>query len=218
MVQLELGTPRKVFCNTCEVETHHKLKAVHRRYWDEWLNGRHESAQATYWEEFEYRLWVCCGCDTATLEEASTNIGKLGPDGREWQSVYFPKRARRHWPLKRFRQLDGKLARIYREAVESFNAELEILCAVGLRALLEGICADKAITGGNLKQKIEKMHSLLPSSIVHSLHGFRFMGNEAAHELQAPRESELRLAIEVIEDILNFLYELDHKARRLLKQ
>ena len=43
------------------------------------------------------------------------------------------------------------------------------------------------------------------------------MGNVAAHELEAPNREDLKLAIEVIEDLLNFLYELDYKAQQLKK-
>jgi hypothetical protein len=41
------------------------------------------------------------------------------------------------------------------------------------------------------------------------------MGNKAIHELAAPKSEELALAISIIEDLLNFLYELDYKASRL---
>lgn len=61
------------------------------------------------------------------------------------------------------------------------------------------------------------MKSLLPVNIVRNLHGFRFIGNRAVHELEAPDKSELGLAIDVIEDLLNFLYSLDYKASILGK-
>ncbi|HKY54635.1 MAG TPA: DUF4145 domain-containing protein [Anaerolineales bacterium] len=79
--------------------------------------------------------------------------------------------------------------------------------------LIEGICVDKGIEGNNLYKRIENLTSILPKNIVESLHKFRFIGNDATHELQIPTEAELRRAIEVIEDLLNFLYELDYKAR-----
>jgi len=61
-----------------------------------------------------------------------------------------------------------------------------------LRALLEGICQDKRIKGKNLKAKIEGLKSLLPNkNIIRNLHHFRFMGNEAIHELAAPKRTEL---------------------------
>jgi len=214
---LELGTCRKIYCNTCKIETHHELKATHQRRYQE-VEEAEPYPQLLFWEEYQYRFWVCRGCDTATLEEAYTNIGMQGPDGDLWESTLHPKRARRDWFPKRFRQLSKKLASIYREVIESFNADSRILCAVGLRALLEGICADKGVAGYNLYQKIDGLKAHLPANIVESLHSFRFMGNEAAHELQASKRTELQLAIEVMEDLLNFLYELEYKARRLPKK
>ena len=102
--------------------------------------------------------------------------------------------------------------------IRAFNSGLYVLTAVGLRALIEGICADKNVSGANLNQKINNLTSLLPPNIVDSLHSFRFMGNKTAHELNAPDKEDLRLAIEVIEDLLNFLYELDYKAKLLPRQ
>lgn len=219
MTDLKSDTCQKMYCNTCKVETHHELKAAHSRCYQQVEGEDTPLPSLVFEEEYQYRFWICRGCDTATLEEAYTNIGMVDHDDNEiWESTLHPKRARRDWPLKRFRQLDAKLASIYREVIESFNAELSILCAVGLRALLEGVCADKAVTGNNLQTKIDKLVAYLPSNIVESLHSFRFMGNEAAHELQAPNRGELQLAIEVMEDLLNFLYELDYKARRLSKK
>ena len=55
----------------------------------------------------------------------------------------------------------------------------------------------------------------LPENIANNLHSIRFIGNEAAHELEAPSPDELRLAISICEDLLNYVYELDYKAYRL---
>jgi hypothetical protein len=43
------------------------------------------------------------------------------------------------------------------------------------------------------------------------------MGNRAVHELEAPKSYELSVALDVIEDILNFLYALDYNASLLAK-
>jgi hypothetical protein len=216
MAELEPGARKKLYCNTCKVETHHELKATHSRRYDELLeqdfgDERYDADQYHYWEHTRYLFWVCCGCDTATLEEIFTQEGW---SGHEATSLH-PKRVTRDWLPKRFLQLDSKLSSIYSEVIQSFNTRLDILCAMGLRALLEGICAEKGITGRNLAERIDGLKDHLPSNIVGSLHGFRFMGNEAAHELQAPARGELQLAIEVIEDLLNFMYELDYKAKQL---
>jgi hypothetical protein len=82
---------------------------------------------------------------------------------------------------------------------------------------LEGVCSDKGIPGANLEKKIDGMKTLLPENIVKNLHEFRFIGNKAVHELEAPASHELSAALDVIEDILNFLYALDYKASLLAR-
>ena len=190
MRELEMGATGYIYCNTCKVETHHELKATHTRAY-ELVHSKDEEDEYTGFEEVRgFRFWICLGCDTATLEVVRTNTGMLDPKARDnvWKSLgFYPERERRHWPAKQFLHLDEKLARIHQETIESFNKDLRILCAVGLRALLEGICADKGVAGGSLQKKIDGLKDHLPSNIVESLHGFRFMGNEAAHELQTLR-------------------------------
>jgi hypothetical protein len=118
-------------------------------------------------------------------------------------------------PRKSFSALPKKLTELYAEVLSVHNSKLNVLCAIGLRALLEGICADKKITGRDLKKKIDGMTGHVPVNIVKNLHGFRFMGNNAAHDLAAPESFELGIAIDLMEDILNFLYDFDYKAKML---
>jgi hypothetical protein len=95
---------------------------------------------------------------------------------------------------------------------------------MGLRALLEGICIDRGITDAEawgLETKLEKLKEdeHLPSNIVECLFSFKFIGDSAAHRLEAPAQEELKLAIEVMEDLLKFMYEVEYelssKARKL---
>ena len=140
------------------------------------------------------------------------------PDGeaeQEYDSILHPKREHSARESKHFQSLPLNLKRIYAEVVTALNEQLPILCSIGLRALLEGICADKNIGGQNLEKRIDNLTSLLPASLVSNLHTFRFNGNDAAHELEAPPDLELRMALDVMEDILNFLYALDYKASTL---
>jgi len=153
---------------------------------------------------------VCAGCDTGTMED---QFHAAYHESEEPESIFHPKRSEYARPRKYFMNLPGKLSDLYGEVIGTHDSNLNVLCAVGLRALIEGICADKNVQGRNLDEKIEAMKTLLPQNIVQNLHGFRFMGNRAAHELEAPSSSELNVAIDLIEDILNYLYDLDYKAR-----
>lgn len=201
-----------IFCNWCRNETNHILKGEHYR---DYPNYNPDGSLGCI-ERLGSRFWVCAGCDRGTLEEFYifdvTNEDYVSmPD-----QVYYPERTKLHVKDKKFKQLSKKLDIIYQEIIRANNNSLSVLCALGIRALLEGICADKGITGGNLKTKINSMVNIpLPQNIVTNLHSLRFIGNEAAHELAAPSSEELKLAIEICEDLLNYLYELDYKAHKL---
>ncbi len=204
---------KRIFCNYCKQDTNHDLKGEHT-----------VKTSATDWdfqEHSTYRLWICMGCEHGLLEQEYENSEMLtsdGADGIEYYSEfsYYPERSLHDLTTKQYTKLKPKLASLYSEAITCYNRKALILCAAGLRALLEGICQDKRIKGRNLKTKIEGLKVLLPNkNIIRNLDHFRFMGNEAVHELAAPKPAELALAIGVIEDLLNFLYELDYKASQL---
>lgn len=86
-----------------------------------------------------------------------------------------------------------------------------MLVLIGLRSLLEGMCNDKGITGNNLSEKINNSH-FIPENIRNNLHAFRFIGNDATHNLLIPTKFELLEAIEIIQDILNIAYSLDYRS------
>ena len=200
-----------IFCNHCTNETNHFCKAEHYR---DFPNLNPDGSLA-FVERLGYRLWICAGCERGTLEEYYIFDVTYEEDGTMMERDYFPERTRLHFKKKDFKQLPPKLDRIYREILHSFNYDLVILCAVGIRALLEGICADKGITGKRLETKIDNLVAILPQNIVTHLHNIRFIGNDAAHELATPTLEELRIAIEICEDLLSYLYELDYKASKL---
>jgi len=193
-----------IFCNFCRRETTHICKGESYR---EYADGS---------ERIGYRFFVCAGCGHGVLEQTFTADWMENFDGSpRWEYEYFPPRTFTFFEPKQFKHLPEKLNDIYREVLRAINNETLILCAIGIRTLLEGICADKKIEGRSLEIKINKMSDLLPQNIISNLHSIRFLGNEAAHELTSPRLSELSLAIEICEDLLNFLYELDYKANDL---
>jgi len=204
----QLHSRRLIFCNRCQGDTNHVCQAEH-------LSEIHYEYE---WEDRWYRVWVCAGCEAATFEVSTTNSGMASEQGGyDYSSEYHPKRGEQDIEAKSFLKLPARLRSIYRETIEAHNNGMHILCAAGLRALLEGICDNQGVQGRSLEQKIDALKTVLPLSIVTNLHSFRFIGNSALHELTPPTQPSLALAIEISEDLLNFLYELDYKARRLTK-
>jgi hypothetical protein len=200
----EASQKMRIYCNCCKQETNHEVKAEHKAKWFDEIG---------FGQMLIHHLWVCMGCEHAVLQETYGNSEMQ--DGEEEQH-YYPERSEGFLFPKPYAKLNPKLAAIYREALTCYNGKALILCAAGLRALLEGVCEDMKIKGRNLEIKIDGLQAHLPNkNIIRNLHQFRFMGNHAVHELAAPKPTEVALAIEVIEDLLNFLYELNYKASRL---
>jgi hypothetical protein len=195
----------KIYCNYCKRVTNHEEKLRNKEICSE-DEGFHEYLLNI--------VWMCMGCREFVLERVFYNDETTCDE--EADIGYFPKRSHSELAPKTYSKLKPKLVSLYNEAITCYNEGALILCAAGLRALLEGICSDKRIQGRNLKKKINNLHPRLPNrNIIRNLHHFRFMGNEAVHELAAPKATELALAISVIEDLLNFFYDLDYKASQL---
>ncbi len=229
---LNTGETQRIFCNVCDQETDHMCK------------GEHYDTQRPD-EFYRYRLYVCLQCRTGIVEEFYTNVDMCSEPGRYQYSVseldeivsgledgqdindeeiygeyhYSPKRSQFNLKSKEFQNVPKKLRLMYHEVITAFNNKLPLLCAVGIRALLEGICAAQNIPGNTLKNKIDGLNTVLGQEIADHLHSIRFLGNIAAHELEEPRKEEVSLAIEVCEMILTLFYEyineLNQKTRSL---
>jgi hypothetical protein len=195
----------KLYCNSCKRVTNHEEK----------FRNKETCFESEEFHEYLLNiLWMCMGCGEFVLQRVFYNDETSCDE--EADIRYFPKLAHSELTPKTYSKLKPKLATLYNEAITCYNKGALILCAAGLRALLEGICSDKRVQGANLKKKINNLQSSLPNkNIIRNLHHFRFMGNEAVHELAAPKPTELALATSVIEDLLNFFYELDYKASQL---
>ncbi|MBI5382853.1 MAG: DUF4145 domain-containing protein [Opitutae bacterium] len=201
---------RKLYCNRCDGDTNHEEVWMGQRSDNLYSKGDSEEDGPPITEITEFRLWRCIGCEAVLLEQ------RYGLDiDDEWRYQYHPKPARYSVKAKYFTKLPERLSTIYKEAVICFNSAAWTLCAIGLRALIEGICRENGISGKTIEKKIDGLKKVLPESIVNNLHSLRFMGNQAAHELEPPSGYDLAVALEICEDLLNYLYELDYKTSRL---
>lgn len=189
----------RIFCNTCRHYTIHELLYSYEPEMLDFLDADIAETSQT-----SAKLWVCRGCEHITLQEIA-----LDEDQVELGSEFYPSLEKLHLKPKSYIQLDSKLAQMYAEVITCFNNEAQILCAAGLRALLEGICVDKNISGRSLYHKINNLSERLPENIVQGLHWFRSIGNEAVHKLDAPSTESLRLGVTVIEALLDYFYKLD---------
>lgn len=213
----------KSVCSVCRGYTNQKVLA------EEIVDN---SEKDGWWETHKYQIIKCEGCDTLSFRKLYNDVqqSQYSDYGESWTQEVFPKRTLTSLPIKTLLTTPSNIIKIYRETIDAFNNDQSILCAAGLRAIIEGICNDKSIAGGdcmttegkkvfskNLNGKIEGLfaHGFLTKSNSEILHELRFLGNEAVHELASPASNELKLAIDIIEHTIDNVYELNHKAKRL---
>lgn len=213
----------RVFCNSCKRETRHSIQ---RNFEQVFNDGQIEHCQVIQ----------CAGCDEVSFLKIHIINIELAPPIITNQ--VFPPRT-----LQIYKQFDGmpeKLDRIYKEMIDTFNSKSFILCAGGLRALVEGICAERhiyegpkrnqetgeylinqknqqLIRGRNLACKIEGLAEshLLTEPQARALHQHRYLGNSALHELEIPSAEMLIIAISIIENVMESLYNIPVQAGNL---
>jgi len=209
---------KKILCATCKVLTNHQL---HKRHPFSVMitDDADVVAEPDEFPSIAYVLsvWSCRGCGEPTLE---WQVGAGDPRTDDFHPIateYFPRRSKDSIQRKIFGGLKPDLARLYGELVTCFNEDCWQLCNLGLRALVEAVCCDQGCTGGDLKKQIDCLEKLVHSEKVReALHVFRESGNAATHPTAKKGEpaklDELRTRIRMMEDLLTYLYDLDHRA------
>jgi hypothetical protein len=132
---------------------------------------------------------------------------------------------------KKFESVPEFIYQIYEEVIKSYNSESVLLPAAGLRTIVEAICNDVKVVNGviydeNDQMKTDKQNNpirnnkivgkinglqekaIITTSQRKVLHQVRELGNYAVHEIHFPKRRTVKLGIEIIENILENIYEL----------
>ena len=219
----------KIYCISCSNSTNHKIVGEYKKkYTPNNTPGMEIEFAQGHWQILE-----CLGCEEITFRETWINSEDRDSMTGEYDifEKLYPERSDKVLPIKTFLNVPTTLKRIYREIIDCYNNEIYTMCAAGLRAIIEGLCADKKVKNGhvtvtnsdgstktvrkrNLMGKIEGLHEkgLLTRQHSEILHEHRFLGNDAVHDLKQPTQDELKLAIQIVEHTLENLYELKNKA------
>ncbi|MDQ8188543.1 DUF4145 domain-containing protein [Pelagicoccus sp. SDUM812002] len=218
------GRKLKVLCVRCEGKTNHTvLQSVIRNISENYMN----------WSG-TYEVIQCLGCESISFREEIyfSELAEPWPGGSNGIEVsLYPKRTEHTRPQKPTYHAPPTVRKIYKEVIDCYNNESYILCAAGLRAMVEGICASKGIKKGKVEITLEdetkqtktltniqgKISGLFEQGYLtkdHSdiLHEHRFLGNEAVHELSSPTPEELNIAIDILEHTLEALFNLPRQA------
>lgn len=217
----------KIHCNKCNHSTTHNIifECKDRIISTELVDGRY----IDFWTDENLHILKCNNCTEVAMKKFEIWCDDA-PDFPQLDVIVYP---RRDNPLfkksESFKNVPEQILSLYEEIIEAFLNNVNLLCAGGIRAILEAICIDKKIKGGNvsenqiqvyrdsMKGKINGLHELGVLSKNHAdiLHHHQYIGNKALHELQRPSTDELEIAIEIIADTLNSIYEVGVKGKEL---
>lgn len=230
----------KAFCATCKCETNHVAVQTVDVSGSEMIRygpGEHDR-DSIDWSN-RYQIIQCLGCDTFSFRHRnwfSEAQEYYGPDDSHDGTTtwLYPQRGNDVLSAKEFYNAPKNLRTIYKEIINCFNNDSPVLCAAGLRAAIEGLCAAHGVVDGpiefqkpdgtvearrkgTLEGKISGLFEkgLLTKHHADVLHEHRYMGNEAVHELSRPSDEDLGIAIEIVEHTFDALYELPEKAEAL---
>lgn len=223
----QIGKSEDVECAKCKQLTMHTVLSSYKTSWiheeDDIAGGAtHDFLRCNGCGEGTYRVISWFSEEPGTCTELHPPRGRYHREPKDWRVVSF----------------EGNLPRVYIQTIKAFNANLYTLAGAGVRLLIEGACiGQKVVDGpkfdddgnpifskagkevrsdrldGKINGLVEKKYiSFKQASYLHEI---RFLGNDAAHQLDIPTAEVLGHAIDIVEHLIDQVYEQPDKARRV---
>ncbi len=215
MAEVKETVPIPVQCNHCGGgHKKHDVLFAEKSDWEDPETGEHGYVI--------YTVARCRGCETIRFVMTSWDTSSpYDPYDSETVRV-FPDNAsadRRTPALSQF-DLPDKVGQMYAETLQAYDAGAHTLCGAGLRAIVEALCLDQGVAGGNLLKKIEALVAggHLAKKQADHLHEERYLGNSAVHEMEKPSKSDLEDGLQIIEGLLKTIYILPVHAEGMKKR
>jgi hypothetical protein len=204
----------KDYCPLCGHHTNHEVLFVEKKG---------SLPEEDFGWNQDYEVIRCRGCENIQFRTTYSDEGMVSyshdEEGDYYNDVkYFPSFIMRHSRLEKLYGLPDKIRIVYLETLEALKSNCYLLTGVGLRAIIEAICIAENIAGRNLEQKINSLsrNKLITEKDSHRLHSIRFLGNDSVHEMSVPKQSQITIALNIIEHLLNNLYLIDIEANEQL--
>jgi hypothetical protein len=205
--------PVKINCRSCATSTRHEILFA----------MQHEAAVPFYEERHTWQVVRCLGCETVGFRyrmEDFDNAEEM-PDGSMQPKVAvfrYPNAIANHKQLVHLYAVPDLIQKVYKQSVAAYAGDSRIIASMGLRATIEAVCTHLSISGTSLEKRIDSLfkNGHISSSDKKRLHGIRFLGNDAAHDIREPGTNEFRIALEIIEHLISSVFILNQRAQGLL--
>ena len=227
----------KLYCQSCKQKTNHGYILKHE------INQLTEGEWDFQWEA-KYYITQCLGCDSIAFLRVYGDEDMLEQD---WEGNFVHYTEKQIYPeeptksflknevihtVKDFEKAPESIVELYNQVVSSVNSRHYLLCAVGLRMIVEAICKETEVVEGfvrdeegkkivkkkgneairnNLEGKINGLQTagIIVEKQAETLHQIRHLGNVSAHELEVPKRGTIRKGIEIIENMITNIFELE---------
>lgn len=200
----------KVYCFECRKHTNHRIIAEEKVHTD-------PDCPVIYGET--HYFCQCQGCDTHVYAISSWNEEHFDPRTREVELTWktYPHSEGERESVTNTYDFPPKIRTLYLEIVDAINAQLPVLAAIGLRAMIEAICKERGVSAPNLQALIDGLaaNGILTSAQADILHSHRFLGNVAAHEAVPAKPAELVAALEIAENMLRLIYTIPKLSQQI---
>ena len=198
-------------CRTCSRQTRHTVL----------LKKVVEDAVPFYRDRDTWQIVRCDGCLSVGFRHLYEDFeipieddeGETHPSTKLQQ---YPRSLLNHRRLPTT-YLPRLIRRIYEQTLSAYGEDAHVLTSIGLRATIEAICTELNVAGPTLEKRIDKLfkEGHVSNADKKRLHAIRFLGNDAAHQIIEPSEQDIRVALEIVENLLNSVFILEQRAQTL---
>lgn len=209
---IEVGSVLRSDCRECNSNTRHEVMGVATDKIEEWHTNELDS----------WCVVRCLGCHTYSFQHKHEDFDQLEEDfeGELRHEVIinvYPSVIKNHRPLTSTHFLPRLINNIYRQTLKALSQNANTLGSIGLRACIEAVCNHLEISGTNLQKRIDSLFKAghVSNGDKKRLHAIRFLGNDAAHEIKQPSVADIRVALEIVEHLLNAVFILESRAKGL---
>lgn len=199
-------------CRVCGRRTRHEIISQHEE----------ETDPDTYYQRDTWQIVRCLGCTTTGFLHRCDDFENAWQDHdghirHDVEINVFPRAISNHKKLSSLHLVPTLIRKAYIQTLSAYSEKAFVLASIGLRATIEAVCSHLSLSGNSLEKRIDQLFKggYISNSDKKLLHAIRFLGNDAAHEIKEPKESELRVALEIIEHLLNSVFILAKKAKSL---
>jgi len=179
-VRVDAANNRQVWvaCGSCaRVTCHHVLSVI--------ATSNESPDGIQVWDD--YLTIQCGGCRTVSFcvqSSCSEGVEYNPQTGQQELSIthrVYPSRIAGRSRLEHWHVLPYQVYRIYEETCQALSNDQPVLAGIGLRALVESVCNERA-ANGKLKDQIDDLarQAIISKEAADILHSLRVMGNAAA--------------------------------------